>query len=75
MAEPISAELGDVIAYLERRRANAATIAKRAPDLEPWAVDRRQQLEVVIDELRAGLHHGCAEVAGALNEGADNGQH
>lgn len=65
--------MGDVIAYLERRRANAATIAEKAPEFEPLAADRRRQLEVVIDELKAGLHHGCAGVAGMLDNGGSDG--
>ena len=66
-----SGELADVIAFLERRCANAATMEKRAGEIEPLAADRRRQLQVVIDELRAGMHHGCAAMAAALAEGGE----
>lgn len=68
-----SGELADVLAYLERRRANAAAVAARDPAFDAWAEDRRRQLEVVIDELRAGLHLGCAGVAAALADGGNDG--
>ncbi len=61
-----SAELADVLAYLEQRRDNAALVSKRAPELEPLAVDRRQQLDVIIGDLAAGLHEGSAAVRAAL---------
>jgi hypothetical protein len=73
MAEAVSGELADVLAYLEKRRANAAVVAKRQPELEPWAEDRRRQLEVVIDELKAGLHVGSADVAAMLADGGNDG--
>lgn len=50
----------DVLAYLARRHANAALVAQRLPAAEPLAADRRRQLEVMIDEITAGLHHGAA---------------
>lgn len=66
---PISPELGDVIAHLEQRRDNAATIASRmAPheEMAMLATDRRQQTEVIIDDLKAGMHVGAAQVRADL---------
>lgn len=60
--------LADVLAYLARRRENAALVATRLPALEPFAEDRRRQLEVMIDELGAGLHGGAAQAAADLAE-------
>ena len=60
------AELLDVLAYLARRRDNAALVAAQMPELEPLAADRRRQLEVMIDEIEAGLHQGLADVLGEL---------
>ena len=60
---PAAEMLGDVLAYLERRRANAATIASKHPghdEIGDLARDRRRQLDIQIDELRAGLHLGAA---------------
>lgn len=59
--------LADVLAYLWRRHANAELVAKRAPELEPLAADRRQQLEVIIGDLEAGLHEGSAAVRERLS--------
>jgi hypothetical protein len=71
---PAGPDLPDVLAYLQRRHANAATIVSRSPEFAEQARDRQRQLEVMIDELRAGLHHGCAEVTAALsNDGDENG--
>jgi hypothetical protein len=61
-------DLPDVIAYLEQRRDNSALVAKRAPELEPLAADRRQQLDVIIGDLVAGLHQGSADVRAALKQ-------
>jgi hypothetical protein len=54
--------LADVIAYLEQRRDNADTMAARQPQFCEWAADRRRQLDAMLDDLRAGLHVGKAEV-------------
>lgn len=54
--------LADVLAYLAQRRDNAALVSRRAPELEPLAADRRQQLDVIIGDLEAGLHEGSAAV-------------
>ena len=56
----------DVLAYLTRRRDNAARVAAQMPELEPLAADRRRQLEVMIDEIEAGLHEGLADVVAEL---------
>lgn len=63
------AERADTIAYLEQRRDNAAAIvgaASEHDELGDLARDRRRQLEVQIDEIKAGLHHGSAEVRAEL---------
>lgn len=68
-AQAVTDELADVIAYLEQRRDNAAAIASRMAEHEELgdlARDRRRQLQVQIDELRCGLHHGSAAVRAAL---------
>lgn len=52
----------DVLAYLARRRANAETVAKRMSESEPFARDRVRQLDVIIEEIRAGLHRGEADL-------------
>lgn len=61
-----AAVLDDVLAYIQRRRDNAALIANRSPEFAEWAKDRQRQLEIVADELRAGLHVGCAAVLAQL---------
>ena len=58
--------LADVIAYLQQRCANAALVAKRMAEFEPLASDRARQLEVIIGDLKAGLHEGSAVVLAAL---------
>lgn len=58
-------ELVDVLAYLERKRDNALTMAANSHEFADLARDRARQLGIVIDELRAGLHIGEAEVAEA----------
>ena len=72
-AEPLSAELGDVLAYLAQRRDNAATIARKDPAFDAWAKDRQSQLDVIIGDLTAGLHIGSAAVRAALTQ--SNGDH
>ena len=52
-----------------------ATIAAARPEhdeLGDLARDRRRQLEIQIDELRAGLHLGAAEVRAALLASAES---
>lgn len=56
------AERADVLAYLKRRRANAEVIARRYPDSEPFAEDRRRQLDVIIADIEAEMHLGAAQV-------------
>lgn len=56
------AERADVLAYLGRRAANAATIEAAKDDMDEFASDRRRQLEVIIGDISAGLHDGSAEV-------------
>lgn len=53
-------EREDVLAYLEQRRGNAETMAKRSPEFEHEARERMRQLGVIIDEIGAGLHEGAA---------------
>lgn len=73
MAEPISAEVADVLAYLEQRRDNAAAVARRSPEFTEQARDRQRQLEIIIDDLRGGLHVGSAAVRAQLQDGGNHG--
>lgn len=66
-------ELDDVVAYLEQRRDNAETIATRSPEHADLARDRQRQLEVIIGDLRAGMHVGSTEVRAALKTSDDGG--
>ncbi len=71
VGEGRAAELADVIAHLEQRRDNAAAVAlwaRSQAGVEPFAEDRRRQLDVVIDELRAGLHLGKGENHGTCRD-------
>lgn len=61
-----SPELADVLAYIEQRRDNAVLMARRCPEFEAEARERQRQLDVLIDELKAGLHHGAAETRAQL---------
>lgn len=54
------AERGDVLAWLRQRAANAALIAARYADSEPFAADRRRQIAVMIEEIEAEMHCGAA---------------
>lgn len=56
------AATADVVAYLEQRRDAAETMAKRSPEEADLARDRQRKLEVRIDEIRAGLHLGAAQL-------------
>ena len=61
----MAVERADVLAYLVQRRDNAAAIAASgAADGETRALaqDRRRQLDVLIDELTAGMHVWAAEM-------------
>ena len=64
-----AAERGDVLAYVDRRVANARSIAGNAtalPDTRETAGDRRRQFEALRDELAQGLHTGAAALASDL---------
>jgi hypothetical protein len=64
-----SPELADVLAFLARRAANAGAIASRGdPQNAEWGRDRARQLEIITDELKAGLHHGCAALMADLEK-------
>lgn len=58
--------VADVLAYLEQRRMNCVIIAERDPHERDRATIMRQQLDVVLSDLRAGLHEGA--VAVCLND-------
>lgn len=66
-----SAELLDVIALLEQRCDNARHMEQHSAEFADYAADRRRQLEVVIDELRAGRHHGAAGVRASFDVAQD----
>lgn len=58
----------DVLAYLARRQGNAERVARvtaETDELHVLARDRARQLAVLIDEIRAGLHHGEAAAQAA----------
>ncbi len=55
-------ERGDVLAFLRRRRDNAAAVSGR-PGMSEFADDRRRQLDVLIEHIAQGLHEDEAEVA------------
>ena len=64
-------EHADVLAYLDRRIANAAAVeASTAPDAETreLAGDRRRQMEVIRDEIAQGQHVGLAQLLASLGE-------
>jgi hypothetical protein len=61
-----AAERADTLAYLARRSANATLMARQKPALDEYAADRRRQLEIVINDIEAGLHVGEVHVAGAI---------
>ena len=67
------AERGDVLAYLDRRIANAATIAANSAagsETREIADDRRRQMEIMRAEIAQGLHEGAARIASDLANGA-----
>ena len=53
-------ERRDVLAFLARKRANALTIAARSPDFADEARWIVRQIEILSDDIRAGLHLGEA---------------
>ena len=61
MSAAISTELADVIAMLEARVSCATAAERQDPNFGEVAQDRRRQCQVIIDDLRAGLHHGCVQ--------------
>lgn len=65
-------EIDDVLAYLARKRTNAQTMLKRSPEFEAEALWSIRQIDIISDDLRAGLHHGEAELQ-AEAEGAGHG--
>ena len=60
------AEREDLLAYLARRKANCALVAKKSPEFADAATVQARQLRILIDEIRGGLHECEAEVAQAL---------
>lgn len=58
-----AAERADVLAYLGRRRDNAAAMARTDLGGAEFARDRERQIEVEISDIEQGLHAGAAEVA------------
>lgn len=66
------AERADVLAYLARRHANCALVARRGGEFAEGAGIQMRQLSILIDEVRAGMHEGEAEAA-ALRPSACTG--
>lgn len=60
------AERADLLAYLERRKANCLLVAAKSPEFADAAKVQARQLSILIDEIRGGLHECGAEVAQAL---------
>ncbi|WP_375290385.1 hypothetical protein [Qipengyuania sp.] len=56
-------ERSDVLAYLARRRANCELVARKSPEFADGARVQMRQLDVLIDEIRGGMHEGEAQAA------------
>lgn len=52
----------DMVAWLERRRANALRIVKFGDENAPRAEIIARELSVQIDDVRAQLHEGAADL-------------
>lgn len=64
----------DVLAWLRRRAENARRVASVTPandELHQLAADRARQIEVMIGDLHAGLHHGAAAIEVELGTEGD----
>lgn len=61
-------ERQDVLAYLARKRANALTMAQRSPEFAEEGRSIARQLEILSDDIRAGLHVGEALLAAEREE-------
>lgn len=57
------AERADLLSYLARRKANCSLVAKKSPEFAEAARIQERQLNILIDEIKGGLHEGEAEVA------------
>lgn len=55
-------ERADVLALLARRRRNCETIARHEPGFADDARVQMRQIDIVADEIAAGLHEGEAEM-------------
>jgi len=62
-------EREDVLAWLDQRIANCATMAAKWPEQAELARDRQRQLEVIRHDIAAGLHERAALVAAELAKG------
>lgn len=62
-------ERDDVLAYLVRKRRNAETMKARSADFADQATWMIQQINVIEQDLRTGLHIGEAGLAAAQAEG------
>jgi len=54
--------LADVLAYLSRKRTNAAAMARRSPEFQEEARWTMRQIDIFSSDLRAGLHLGEARL-------------
>lgn len=66
-----SDEIVDVLAYLARKRANAAVMAGKSPEFADEARWTMRQIDVIMGDLRAGFHHGAAFVAEQMAEAGE----
>ena len=74
MSAAPSAELGDVIAMLDLRMAALVAARRQDADFDALASDRLRQCQVIIDDLRAGLHHGCVDLRAGVVDANGKGQ-
>ncbi len=65
----MNAERADVIAYLEQRRDKAVTMLEGWPDFANDGRVMRRQIELILGDLKAGMHEGAAGVRAALTQG------
>lgn len=62
-----NAERGDVLAFLRRKRINAALIAERTPEFAEGARQTMRELDILHDHIAGGLHEGAAFTTAVLS--------
>lgn len=71
MRPTLSPEAADFVAYLEQRMENADTMIGQYPEFAEHAADRKRQLAVIRDDVKAGLHLGAREVRAQMLAGPE----